>query len=81
MGKMYAPYVNVSGVKTRGTASGSIFVLCIDAFFCYHRSRVGPRDFGRAFADDIGYIIFDIEETLPAFSKASKCLEAFRTSS
>ena len=28
----------------------------------------GPQDIGRAFADDIGYVIFDIRVTLPKFA-------------
>ena len=68
MGRIYRAYVNASGVKTGGTASGTIFVLCIDPFLQMLRSRVGPRDFGRAFADDIGYMVFDIEATLPALA-------------
>ena len=68
MGKVYKAYTNASGVKTGGTASGIIFVLCIDPFLLFLRSRCGPRDFGRAFADDIGYIICNIESTLPKFA-------------
>ena len=74
MGRVYRAYANASGVKTGGTASGTIFVLCIDPFLHMLRSRCGPRDFGRAFADDIGYIICDIECTLPAFAE---CFELF----
>ena len=74
MGKVFRAYVNASGVKTGGTASGTIFVLCIDPFLQLLRSRIGPRDFGRGFADDIGYIILDIELTLPAFVE---CFQLF----
>ena len=69
MGRVYRAYVNASGVKTGGTASGTIFVLCIDPFLQMLRSRCGPRDFGRGFADDIGYVIFDLRVTLPAFAE------------
>ena len=74
MGKVYRAYVNASGVKTGGTASGTIFVLCIDPFLQLLRSRVGPRDFGKGFADDIGYIILDISVTLPALAE---CFQLF----
>ena len=74
MGKVYRAYTNASGVKTGGTASGTIFVLCIDPFLHLLRSRCGPRDFGRAFADDIGYIVCDIESTLPKFAE---CFDLF----
>ena len=74
MGKVYRAYVNASRVKTGATAIGSIFVLCIDPFLHLLSSRSGPRDFQRSFADDIGYIIFDIKVTLPAFAE---CFELF----
>ena len=67
MGGIFRAYVNASGVKTGGTASGSLFVLCIDPFLCMLRDRCHPRDIGKAFADDIGYVIFDIRFTLPVF--------------
>ena len=70
MGKVYRAYVAASGVKTGGTASGSIFVLCIGPFLQLLRSQAGLRDFGRAFADDIGYVVIDITVTFPAFVKA-----------
>ena len=31
------------------------------------RDRCHPRDIGKAFADDIVYVIFDIRFTLPVF--------------
>ena len=74
MGKIFEAYVNASGVKTGGTASGTLFILCMDPFLHLLRSRCRPRDFGRAFADDVGYVIFDIRLTLPAFSD---CFELF----
>jgi hypothetical protein len=67
MGKVYEAYVNASGVKTGGPASGTIFVLCIDPFLRMLQAQRGPRDIGRSFADDIGYVIFDIKITLPKF--------------
>lgn len=67
MGRVFQAYVNASGVKTGGTASGSIFVLCIDPFLRMLRDRCSPRDLGRAFADDIGYVMIDIRITLPLF--------------
>ena len=69
MGKVYEAYVNASGVKTGGTASGTIFVLCIDPFLHMLQMQRGPRDIGRTFADDIGYVIFDLHLTLPRFAK------------
>jgi hypothetical protein len=74
MGKVFRAYVSASGVKTGGTASGTLFVLCIDPFLHMLRSRVGPRDFGRGFADDIGYVIFNIVITLPAIAD---CFDLF----
>ena len=74
MGKVYKAYTNDSGVKTGGTASGTIFVLCIDPFLHMLRTRCGPRDFGRGFADDIGYIIYDARTTLAAFAA---CFDLF----
>ena len=69
MGKVYEAYVNASGVKTGGTASGTIFVLCIDPFLHMLQMQRGPRDIGRTFADDIGYVIFDLHLTLPRFAE------------
>ena len=74
MGKIFRAYTNASGVKTGGTASGTLFVLCIDPFLRMLRTRVGPRDFGRGFADDIGYVIFNSKLTLPAIAE---CFELF----
>jgi hypothetical protein len=74
MGDVFRAYVNVSGVKTGGPASGPIFVLCIDPFLHLLRSHCSPQDFGRAFADDIGYVIMDIRITLPGFAK---CFDQF----
>ena len=74
MGTVYRAYVNANGVKTRGTASGTIFVLRIDPFLQLSRLRCGPRDFGRVFADDIGYVIFDLYATLLVFAD---CFELF----
>ena len=59
LGRVFFAYVNESGVKTGGPASGSLFVLCIDPFLCMLRNRAHPRDIGRAFADDIGYVIYN----------------------
>ena len=72
MGRVYRAYVNASGVKTGGTASGTLFVLCIDPFLHLLRSRMGPRDLMRAFADDIGCVIFNLGVTLPAFAECFK---------
>ena len=74
MGRVFRAYTNASGVKTGGTASGTLFVLCMDPFLCMLRQRCGPRDIGRAFADDIGYVIFDIRITFPKFVV---CFELF----
>ena len=74
MGKVFRAYTNESGVKTGGTASGTIFVICIEPFLQMLRSRCGPRDFGRGFADDIGYVIFDLKVTLPVFKE---CFDVF----
>jgi len=69
LGRVFFAYVNESGVKTGGPASGSLFVLCIDPFLCMLRNRAHPRDIGRAFADDIGYVIYNLSYTLPRFVK------------
>ena len=69
MGNVYEAYVNACGVKTGGTASGTIFVLCIDPFLHMLQVQRGPQDIGRTFADDIGYVIFDLHFTLPRFAE------------
>ena len=69
MGSVYVAYVNQSGVKTGGPASGSLFVLCLDPFLRMLQSVCQPRDIGRAFADDIGYVLYDIRITLPKFAE------------
>ena len=74
MGAVFQAYVNESGAKTGGPASGSIFVLCPDPFLQLLRSHCGPRDIGRAFADDIGYAIMDIRIRAPGFAK---CFDQF----
>ena len=62
------------GGRTIGYYLGTLAARPVDPFLQMLRSRVGPRDFGRAFADDIGYIIFNIRVTLPL---VSDCLELF----
>ena len=74
MSKVFRAYVNASGVKTGKTANGTIFALSIDPVLHMWGSCCGPRDIGKAFADDIGDMICDVKLTLPGFAE---CFELF----